>query len=131
MKILAFDTSGDQCSAAVWRDGSVVASLSEQMVRGHTEALMPMLSTVLQKSDCSYDELNWLAVTIGPGSFTGIRTGLAAAHGISLAQNLPALGIETFAMVLWCIDRTLLNGTEHRLRVIALNSRRKDIYRSI
>ena len=128
MKILAFDTSGDKCSAAVWRDGSVAACLSEQMVRGHTEALMPMVSKVLQQADCNYDGLNWLAVTIGPGSFTGIRTGLAAARGISLARNLPALGIETFAMVLWCIDRTLLNGTEHRLRVIALNSRRKDIY---
>ena len=128
MKILAFDTSGDKCSAAVWRDGCVAACLSEQMVRGHTEALMPMVSKVLQKADCSYDRLNWLAVTIGPGSFTGIRTGLAAARGISLARNLPALGIETFAMVLWCIDRTLLNGTEHRLRVIALNSRRKEIY---
>jgi len=89
---------------------------------------MPMLSMVLQKADCSYDGLNWLAVTIGPGSFTGIRTGLAAARGISLAQNLPALGIETFAMVLWRVGRTLPNGAEHRLRVIALNSRRKEIY---
>ena len=128
MKILAFDTSGDKCSAAVWRDGSVVACLSEQMVRGHTEALMPMVSKALQQADCSYDGLDWLAVTIGPGSFTGIRTGLAAARGISLARDLPALGFETFAMVLWRVGRTLPNGSEHRLRVIALNSRRKDIY---
>ena len=128
MKILAFDTSGDTCSAAVWRDGSIAACLSEQMIRGHTEALMPMVSAVLHKADCSYDALNWLAVTTGPGSFTGIRAGLAAARGISLARDLPALGIDTFAMVLWAVGQVLPNGAEHRLRVIALSSRRKDIY---
>ena len=128
MKILAFDTSGDACSAAVWRNGGVAARLSEQMVRGHTEALVPMILEVLHKADCGFDTLDWLAVTIGPGSFTGIRAGLAAARGIALARELPTLGIDTFATVLWGVDQAPPNEADHRLRVIALDSRRKEIY---
>ncbi len=128
MKILAFDTSGNACSTAVWRDGGVAARLSERMVRGHTEALMPMVLEVLRKADCGFDTLDWLTVTIGPGSFTGIRAGLAAARGIALARDLPVLGIDTFATVLWGVGRTPPNGADHRLRVIALDSRRKEIY---
>ncbi len=128
MKILAFDTSGNACSAAVWRDGGVAARLSEQMVRGHTEALMPMVLEVLRDADCGFDTLDWIAVTIGPGSFTGIRAGLAAARGIALARDLPVLGIDTFATVLWGVGRARPCGANHRLRVIALDSRREEIY---
>ena len=128
MKILAFDTSGNACSAAVWRDGAVAARLSEQMVKGHTEALMPMVLEVLRDAECGFDTLDWLAVTIGPGSFTGIRAGLAAARGIALARELPVLGIDTFATVLRGVGRATPDGADHRLRVIALDSRRKEIY---
>ncbi len=128
MRILAFDTSGNACSAAVWRDGSVAARRREAMDRGHTEALMPMVLGTLQDAECRFADLDWLAVTIGPGSFTGIRAGLAAAQGITLARALPALGIDTFATVLWSVARALPAGADDRLRVIALDSRREEIY---
>ena len=128
MRILAFDTSGNACSAAVWHDGIVAARRTEHMVRGHTEALIPMVLGVLRDADCGFDTLNWLAVTIGPGSFTGIRAGLAAARGIALARELPVLGIDTFATVLRGVDRTKPDEAGNRLRVIALDSRRKEIY---
>ncbi len=125
---MAFDTSGNACSAAVWRDGGVAAHRGRVMDRGHTEALMPMVLEVLRDADCGFDALDWIAVTIGPGSFTGIRAGLAAARGIALARALPVLGIDTFATVLWGVGRAIPDGAEHRLRVIALDSRRKEIY---
>ena len=89
---------------------------------------MPMVLGVLRDADCGFDTLDWLAVTIGPGSFTGIRAGLAAARGIALARKLPALGIDTFSVVLRGIARTKPKGADHRRRVIALDSRRKEIY---
>lgn len=128
MKILAFDTSGNACSAAVWRDGGVAAHRRRAMERGHVEALMPMVIETLSGAGCGFDDLDWLAVTIGPGSFTGIRAGLAAARGIALARALPALGVDTFATVLWGLARAPPDGADDRLRVIALDSRRKEVY---
>ena len=80
MKILAFDTSGNACSAALWHDGAITAHVCEKMERGHTEALLPMINRVLGAAESGFDAIDWLAVTIGPGSFTGIRAGLAAAR---------------------------------------------------
>jgi tRNA threonylcarbamoyladenosine biosynthesis protein TsaB len=131
VRILAFDTSGSACSAALWRDGAVAARRHEPMERGHTEALMPMLLEVLRVSDTRFDELDWLAVTTGPGSFTGIRAGLATARGIALARGLPALGVDTFATALWRIDGHVASVDDDRLRVIALDSRRREIYLKI
>ncbi len=128
MRILAFDTSGNACSAALWRDGAVAARRHRPMERGHTEALMPMVLEVLRESDTGFGELDWLAVTTGPGSFTGIRAGLATARGIALARGLPALGVDTFATALWRIDGHGASGDDGRLRVIALDSRRREIY---
>ena len=131
VRILAFDTSGGACSAAVWRDGAIAGHRHVAMDRGHTEALMPMVIETLHDSGCAFDELDWLAVTIGPGSFTGIRAGLAAARGIALARALPVLGIDSFATVLSGIGRAVPDEArrpDHRLRVIALDSRRKEVY---
>ncbi len=131
MRILAFDTSGSACSTAVWRDGGIAAQRRVAMARGHTEALMPMVIETLHAAACTFDELDWLAVTIGPGSFTGIRAGLAAARGIALARALPMLGVDSFATVLWGAGRAVPDdrrGADHRLRVIALDSRRTEVY---
>ncbi len=128
LRILAFDTSGNACSAAVWRDGAIAARRGERMDRGHTEALMPMVIEVLREAECAFDALDWLAVTVGPGSFTGIRAGLAASRGIALARALPVLGVDSFATVLWGVGRTLPDALPGRPRVIALDSRRKEIY---
>lgn len=128
MRILAFDTSGNACSAAVWRDGAIAARRGRRMDRGHTEALMPMVLEVLREAGCAFDALDWLAVTVGPGSFTGIRAGLAASRGIALARALPVLGVDSFATVLWGVGRALPDAAPGGVRVIALDSRREEIY---
>ena len=67
------------------------------MARGHAEALVPLLARVMDKADVAFSELDRIAVTIGPGSFTGLRVGISAARGIALAVNKPALGLSTLA----------------------------------
>lgn len=97
MLVLAIDTALEACSAAVFNsaDASIIASDSQIMARGHAEALMPILAAVMQQAAISYARLDRIAVTVGPGSFTGLRVGIAGARGIALATRKPAVGITT------------------------------------
>jgi len=99
MLILAIDTALDACAAAVLDtdSGSIVAHESQSMKRGHAEALMPLIARVMQQSGVSFDALDRIAATTGPGSFTGLRVGLSAARGIALAAGKPVVGITTLA----------------------------------
>ena len=96
MRLLAIDTALAACSAAVYdSEDGIIASESEPMVRGHAEALMPMLARVMAKAKIAFDDLDRIAVTVGPGSFTGLRVGVSAARGIALAAKKPAVGVTT------------------------------------
>ena len=99
MKVLAIDTALGACAAAVLdsRAGAILASESESMTRGHAEALMPLIARVMDAGRCEFADLNRVAVTVGPGSFTGLRVGIAAARGIALAANKPAIGLSTLS----------------------------------
>src|SRR6185437_8239338 len=99
MKVLAFDCSGASCSAAVVIDDRPVAQRFVSMERGHAETLLPMIETVLREAALTPAALDLLAVTVGPGSFTGLRIGLAAARGLALARKLPAIGLPSFDAV--------------------------------
>jgi tRNA threonylcarbamoyladenosine biosynthesis protein TsaB len=97
MLILAIDTALDACSAAVLdtEAGKTVALESQPMKRGHAEALMPLIARVMKQSGVAFTSLDRIAVTTGPGSFTGLRVGLSAARGIALAAGLPVVGVTT------------------------------------
>ncbi len=99
MLILAIDTALDACAAAVLDTaaGEVIALESQPMKRGHAEALMPLIGRVMDKAGTSFAELGRIAVTTGPGSFTGLRVGLSAARGIALAANKPVVGVTTLS----------------------------------
>lgn len=99
MLILAIDTALDACAAGVLdtRSGEMIAQESVAMKRGHAEALMPLLARVMQQSSVAFAALDRIAVTTGPGSFTGLRVGLSAARGIGLAAGKPVVGITTLA----------------------------------
>ena len=95
--MLAIDTALGACSAAVI-DASLNATLAAQSVameRGHAEALVPMIAQVMQSAGVDFEELERVATTIGPGSFTGLRVGISAARGIALASGKPAVGVST------------------------------------
>ncbi len=97
MLILAIDTALDACAAAVLdtEAGKLIAQESQAMKRGHAEALMPLIGRVIEKSGVAFAALDRIAVTTGPGSFTGLRVGLSAARGIALAANKPVVGVTT------------------------------------
>ena len=86
MLILSIDTALDACAAALLDTaGGVIARESQPMKRGHAEALMPLIARVMKASGKGFAELDRIAATTGPGSFTGLRVGLSAARGIALA----------------------------------------------
>ena len=93
--ILAIDTATRSASLAVY-DGAVVrAEYSWDTADHHTVELMPRIVELLQQIDVSIDQLTGLGVSIGPGSFTGVRVGVAAAKGLAIARDLPIAGVHT------------------------------------
>ncbi|MEA2907711.1 MAG: tRNA threonylcarbamoyladenosine biosynthesis protein TsaB [Alphaproteobacteria bacterium] len=99
MRVLAIDTALDACAAAVLDTGrgSIIARESLTMLRGHAEAVMPLIARVMDEADVEFVDLDRIAVTTGPGSFTGLRVGISAARGIALAAGKPAIGLSTLA----------------------------------
>ncbi len=99
MKILAFDCSMTGCSAAVLDGDRVLAHgeapPQERSGRGQSEALMPLLNQVMGEAKLTWPQLELIGVTVGPGSFTGLRIGLAAARGFALALGIPIAGVTT------------------------------------
>src|SRR5262249_5914449 len=98
MRILAIDTALEACAAGVVETPDrVLAQESAAMARGHAEALMPLLARVMDQARLRFHHLDRIGVTVGPGSFTGLRVGIAAARGIALASGKPAVGVSTLA----------------------------------
>jgi tRNA threonylcarbamoyladenosine biosynthesis protein TsaB len=99
MRVLAIDTALAACSAALLdtENGGILGSESRPMVRGHAEALVPLIGRVMRQAKLSFGDLTRIVVTTGPGSFTGLRVGISAARGIALAAERPALGVSTLS----------------------------------
>jgi tRNA threonylcarbamoyladenosine biosynthesis protein TsaB len=93
--VLGLDTCLTSCSVAVLDGERVLASASEVMARGHQERLAPMTQAVMGKARLPFSALERIGVTIGPGSFTGLRVGIAFAKGLASALGLPAVGVGT------------------------------------
>lgn len=95
--MLAVDTALGACSAALFDAHleQVIAIESVEMSRGHAEALLPMVEQVMRSAGLDYEEVDRIVTTVGPGSFTGLRVGIAAARGIGLASGRPVVGVST------------------------------------
>lgn len=95
MNLIALDTALDACSVSVLAGDRVAAFACEPMTRGHQERLAPMAAEVMARAGLGFAALDRVAVTVGPGSFTGVRVGLAFAKGLAMALDLPCLGVGT------------------------------------
>jgi tRNA threonylcarbamoyladenosine biosynthesis protein TsaB len=97
MRILAADTALGACSVAVLDGDRALAHRWVEMERGHAEALAPMVDDAMRASGIAFDSLDRLAVTTGPGTFTGQRVGLAFMRGLRIALKKPLTGVTTLA----------------------------------
>jgi tRNA threonylcarbamoyladenosine biosynthesis protein TsaB len=125
MIVLAFDTAMAACSVAVWRDGATLASTQQLMERGQAEHLVPMIAEAMGAAGVGFDELDRIAVTVGPGSFTGVRVALATARGLALAHKLPVIGLTT-GQVLAATAASRNSGASAFVSLI--DSKRGDVY---
>ena len=120
--ILALDTATNACSAAIWVDGQIIASRFEEMPRGHSESLVPMVAEITKEAKCPVKGISLVAVTIGPGAFTGIRIGLATARGFALSSRAPCLGFTTLEVIAANIPMPTA------ILLVAIDSKRENIY---
>lgn len=125
MRLLALDTSLAACSVAVLDGGAVRARCHDVIGRGHAERLMPMLAEVLAVAGVGVEDMDRLAVTTGPGTFTGIRVGLAAARGLALATGKPLIGVTTFEALVAAQAEPDAAG---RPALVAIDAGRGDVY---
>ena len=97
MRLLAIDTALEDCAVGVV--GGVCEVFASQTIgRGHAERLMGMIADAMAEAGLAFGDLDRIAVTVGPGSFTGLRVGIAAARGLALVTGAPAVGIGTLAI---------------------------------
>jgi len=124
--LLAIETAGSNCSAAVTRDGAVLGVERRPLRHGHAQALLPMVERVVAEAGLAPSQLGAVAVAVGPGGFTGIRVGLAAAHGIALALRVSLVGVSSFAAVAAAVPNG--GGDDRGVLLVALDSRRAELY---
>jgi tRNA threonylcarbamoyladenosine biosynthesis protein TsaB len=125
MLALGFDSAGAGASAAILRDGVVVAARAVRQERGQAEILMPMIAEVLDEVGIAAGALDLIGVAVGPGSFTGLRIAIAAARGLALATGVPALGVSSFAAIAARVPPATRDG---RALLVALDTKRDDFY---
>jgi tRNA threonylcarbamoyladenosine biosynthesis protein TsaB len=113
MLCLALDTAGPNCAVALAAAGrsDPIARAEALIGRGHAEHLMPLIERVLSESGTPFADLGRVAVTVGPGSFTGIRVGVAAARGLALALAIPAVGVGSLVALAQPALRAAVTGT--------------------
>lgn len=95
MKILSVDCSASPASAAITENGKIIASAYTNVKITHSQTLMPMIESVLNTSQTDFAQIGGLAVSYGPGSFTGIRIGISAIKGLAAPENIPCVGVST------------------------------------
>jgi tRNA threonylcarbamoyladenosine biosynthesis protein TsaB len=113
MALLAIEASGAGCSAALWRAGAILAERRVALEHGHAAALLPLVQAAMAEAAAAglaWGDLAAVAVTVGPGSFTGIRVGLAAARGFGLALDIPVLGVTSFEAMAWGVPADMRAG---------------------
>ena len=125
MKILALESSAKAASCAVLTDGEVTAAAWQATGLTHSRTLLPMVEDMLENSELSMQDMDAVAVAAGPGSFTGLRIGIAAVKGLAWAAEKPCIPVSTLEAMAWPLAH--LEGNI----VCAMDARRQQIYNAV
>jgi tRNA threonylcarbamoyladenosine biosynthesis protein TsaB len=125
MRILALETASSVCTVAVVDGGHVIAEVSLQVPRAHSTRLMPLIAQMIEESGIAKTDLDGIAVGIGPGSFTGLRIGLATAKGLALALGKPCAGVSTLKAMAFG------TGAQIGLAVPMLDAKRGEVFTAV
>jgi len=125
LPILSIETSQNCCSACVYFDENKFFEMSVNSKYSHAEKIFEIIDTVIKSSELLLNDLGVIAVSSGPGSFTGLRIGMSAAKGLGFGASLPIITVPTFEALAFQLSNTLKNGTEF---VIANKVNSEEIY---
>ena len=132
MNILAFDTCFDACSVCVARHGrngvDELASASERFATGHAEKLIPFIGDSMSRAGVTFADIDRIAVTIGPGTFTGTRIGIAAARGLAIARQFEIVSTTSLAVMADVAVSKLDSHRPNRDIAVAVDARRDQVY---
>ena len=126
MMILALESSATACSAALSRDGELVAQTWQNSGLTHSRTLLPMVDSMLKNCEMTLEQVDVVAVAAGPGSFTGLRIGVATAKGLAWAEDKDCAACSTLESMAWPLAHM-----EDCLIVCAMDARRKQVYNAI
>ena len=125
LRILALDSATSGCSVSICCGDDVLVHDGREMSRGQAEILLPMAIEALHQAGLTPQDLDAVAITRGPGAFTGLRIGLAAARGFALALGIPCIGVTTLEALAHGVGAAQRHG---RIVLAAVESKREDLY---
>ena len=126
MILLAIDTAASLCAACVWDSGAgrELGRHVEDIGKGHAERLMDVIATAMNSAGVGYPDMGGIVVSVGPGSFTGIRVGVSAARGLALALKAPAHGVTTLSAI---AEEARMRFPSRRI-IAAIDAKRDELY---
>ena len=135
--ILCLETATPSCSVALVHNGEVLACEEDPKGQNHSEKITLFIDSVMKKAGISYDQLDAVAVSMGPGSYTGLRIGVSTAKGICYAVSKPLIAVETLEAMAYGgklvisseVEKSSLNG--NIMLVPAIDARRMEVYAAI
>lgn len=128
MRLLVCDTSDKNCSAGIFEDGREICYELSFESKTHCETFMPLVQSVMEKADLKHEDLDGYAVTVGPGSFTGIRIGLASVKGMALAAGKKCIAVSSTEALARSCENVTLTPKSETLIVPALDARNNRVF---
>ena len=125
--ILGVDTSAQVCTAALVREGKTLACFSYGREKTHSETLLPGIVSLLKETNVRLEDLSAIALSVGPGSFTGLRIGLAAVKGLAVAHSIPCVGVSTLEALAY----RFFGERENAVLCPVMDARRGEFYNAL
>ena len=125
MRILALDSAATAASCALYEDGALLAENYQRAGLTHSRTLLPMAESMLSSCGAGMDSVDCLAVSAGPGSFTGLRIGISLVKGLAAAKGLPCIGVSTLEAIACCAPRT------DAVLCVAMDARAGQVYNAL